>query len=129
MATISSFTENDNGIYRLFVSKGTCISDDSLEVVAGDCLSPFIPNVFTPNNDGRNDYFELYNFNIEKINCKIFNRWGNLIYEWNDPDGKWNGTDQSGKKVSDGVYYYMIEVKAVNKENQIFKGSVQVVRD
>lgn len=78
-----------------------------------ECTYYELPNVFTPNGDGINDYFrpiDPYYF-VEKINIQIFNRWGLLMYETEDPDIMWNGTNyKNGKTVSDGVYYYICDV-------------------
>lgn len=84
-------------------------------------LSP--PNLFTPNGDGLNDYFEMPN--IPDGNCdyyfkniSIFNRWGAKIYDNNSPDFKW-----SGDKNPSGVYFYTIDI---NKKEH--KGWIELVR-
>ena len=71
-----------------------------------------LPNVFTPNGDGVNDYFTPFPFKyVEKIEMKIYNRWGVLVFETTDPNIKWDGKDINSKKlVSDGVYYYVCNV-------------------
>jgi gliding motility-associated-like protein len=78
-----------------------------------DCTYYELPNVFSPNGDGINDYFrpiDPYYF-VTKINIQIYNRWGQLMYETDDPDIMWNGTNyKNGKTVSDGVYYYLCDV-------------------
>ncbi len=68
-----------------------------------------IPNVFTPDGDGVNDYFTITD--IEKyINNKliIFNRWGRKVREYNHYVNNWDGTDENGSKAVDGVYYYVL---------------------
>jgi gliding motility-associated-like protein len=78
-----------------------------------ECTYYELPNVFSPNGDGINDYFrpiDPYYF-VEKINIQIFNRWGQLMYQTDDPDIMWNGTNyKNGKTVSDGVYFYICDV-------------------
>ncbi len=76
------------------------------------CYYYRLPNVFTPNNDGKNELFVPYPYNfVEKIELKIYNRWGNLVFETTDPDINWDGTDfKTGQKLSDGVYYYLCDV-------------------
>jgi gliding motility-associated-like protein len=85
----------------------------SNKVCLDDCSYYELPNVFTPNNDGINDFFrpiEPYYF-VEKIDIKIYNRWGQLMYETEDPDINWDGRNfQSGKLVNDGVYFYSCDV-------------------
>ena len=71
-----------------------------------------LPNIFTPNADNNNDLFHPYPYKfVEKVDMKIFNRWGNLLFETEDPDINWNGISQiSNKLVPDGVYYYICDV-------------------
>src|SRR5678816_1981506 len=66
-----------------------------------------LPNAFTPNGDGQNDLFKPFRSRfIESIDFKVFNRWGQIVYTTTDPEINWNGTNPSGKLLSDGVYYY-----------------------
>ncbi len=68
-----------------------------------------LPNTFTPNGDGSNDLytpFKPYRF-VTKIDLKIYNRWGNLVYETTDPSINWDGVDAfAGKALNEGVYMY-----------------------
>lgn len=79
------------------------------------------PNIFTPNNDGENDYlkFESLDFYAGSA-ISIYNRWGNLIYESSDYKNNWNGGDQS-----DGVYYYVLSGPRLDKP---IAGFVQLQR-
>jgi gliding motility-associated-like protein len=88
-------------------------AEDLVRSCIDDCEYYFLPNVFSPNNDGINDLFTPlmpYRF-VESIDMTIYNRWGNKVYETKDPDINWNGIDiETGKPVSDGVYYYVCDV-------------------
>jgi gliding motility-associated-like protein len=77
-------------------------------VVCVDIVNSFfmIPNVFTPNNDGSNDVFMITNSGMKSLRCQIFNRWGELVYEWDGTTGSWDGKARNGNYASDGVYYY-----------------------
>lgn len=76
---------------------------------ADDCDTFYVPNVFTPNGDGLNDIFYFTVPDNECFHARIFNRWGRLMYEWNDAAKGWDGKNQSnGRPVSDGVYYYIL---------------------
>jgi len=88
-------------------------SDLSYVKCVDDCAYYELPNVFTPNNDGVNDIYLAKNpLNyVEKVHMRIFNRWGELIFETEDPMINWDGTiKESNKKVSTGVYYYICDV-------------------
>ncbi len=78
-----------------------------------NCSFYKLPNIFTPNGDEINDYFQPikpYYF-VTEINIKIFNRWGQLLFETNDPEINWDGINaRTGKMVSDGVYFYECDV-------------------
>ncbi len=76
------------------------------------CIEYELPNVFTPNNDNQNDIFvPRINQFVNSVNMSIFNRWGQLVYETNDPNINWDGTDiKSGNPLKEGVYYYVCEV-------------------
>ena len=77
-------------------------------VCVDNCPYYVLPNAFTPDGDQHNDLFTPfpgYRF-VPKIEMKIFNRWGELVFETTDPDIKWNGKDKSGHDVSEGVYLY-----------------------
>jgi gliding motility-associated-like protein len=71
-----------------------------------------LPNIFTPNADNTNDLYHPYPYKfVDHIDMKIYNRWGNIVFQTEDPDINWDGTDiNSGKKVADGVYYYICDV-------------------
>ncbi len=87
----------------------------------------FIPNAFTPNNDGKNDVFKVYGSAIREIDMKIYNQWGNFVFETKDNQLGWNGT-QNGKHQPVGVYMYIIKVKLQNEDSFIRKGSVTLIR-
>lgn len=77
-----------------------------------ECSNYILPNVFSPNNDRKNDLFiPLRTAYVEKVDFQVFNRWGLLVFQTDDPDLNWDGkilgTDEL---VSPGVYYYICEV-------------------
>jgi len=87
------------------LSQPVCIDIDSCELYT-------LPNVFTPNGDGYNDFFIPFPYDfVEKIDLKIYNRWGALVFESNDPDINWDGKNMFTKRESSsGVYFYVCEV-------------------
>ncbi len=87
-----------------------------------------IPNIFTPNEDGLNDYFTIgYNFPPDNYKITIFNRWGNSVFETHDILYSWDGRI-AGEYCKSGVYYYVIQYLDNNKM-KIIKGTVHVFPD
>lgn len=71
------------------------------------CPEYELPNAFTPNGDGFNDLFiPRQNRFVREIDLKVFNRWGNLVFETTDPNIEWNGEDLNGNALPDGTYFY-----------------------
>lgn len=71
-----------------------------------------VPNVFSPNGDGRNDSFKVEGLYLEEFSMEVLNRWGQTIYEGNNPAVGWNGgADNTSDKAPDGTYYYVIKFK------------------
>lgn len=112
-------------------------SDFSNIVCLENCLQYELPNVFTPNADvlNQNDKFVPRNAKfISSIDIKIYNRWGDLVYETTDPQINWDGTDQkSGEALSEGVYYYVCDVFEQTSEgleivNQQLNGYIHLIR-
>ncbi|HLP11091.1 MAG TPA: gliding motility-associated C-terminal domain-containing protein [Flavobacteriales bacterium] len=78
-----------------------------------------LPNIFTPNNDGVNDVWVFNGFdNASEFNCKVYDRWGSLMFESNDVRNSWTGKNNKDEMTSDGVYYYVI--KAIYNNGFVF---------
>ena len=106
------------------------ISTDSVFVDISPCDNcAVIPNVFTPNNDGRNDRFNiLMTCPVSRYHLRIYNRWGQLIFSTNNPDESWNGT-VNGVVADKGVYVYVLEYKSENTNRGHFmKGNVTLIK-
>lgn len=120
---------NNEGTYTvvLTATKGVCTATASTIIVV-DLVSAFVvPNVFTPNGDGKNDVFRLNAVNMGEINMTIFDRWGLKMFESTDY-GKmeWDGKNKSGNTVTDGTYFYIIHGKGLDDSKYDLKGSVNV---
>lgn len=104
-------------------------------VCVENCLDFELPNAFTPNGDGDNELFipRASRF-VSSIDMKIFNQWGGLVYETNDPLINWDGTDlASGQPVSEGVYFYNCNVferssDGLERVSVTLNGFIQVIR-
>jgi gliding motility-associated-like protein len=87
----------------------------------------FVPNVFSPNADGKNDLLLVYGNDLAAIAMKIFNQWGELIYETRDQSKGWDGT-YKGKQQPIGVYVYVVNVTLKDGSTVVKKGSLSLVR-
>lgn len=88
-------------------------SSPSNTVCNDNCPIFALPNVITPNGDGKNDKFEPLKCPhfVETVVFKVYNRWGELVYQSTDkPNLDWAGTNQNGSKLSAGLYYYEVIV-------------------
>jgi gliding motility-associated-like protein len=80
-------------------------SDSSTSILAFE-----FPNVFTPNSDGINDFFEIKNL-PENTEVIILNRWGNIVFSSENYQNNWDGKDNSGRALVDAVYTYKFTTK------------------
>jgi gliding motility-associated-like protein len=86
-----------------------------------------VPNVFSPNNDGKNDIFYVYGNYISKIELQIFNQWGQHITTITDKSQGWDGKFK-GNPQPVGVYMYVLKVEMQDKREINLKGSITLVR-
>jgi gliding motility-associated-like protein len=93
------------------VSVVACADEPVLEPVS----EIYTSNGFSPNGDGINDVFQVSYSSLQNYSCKIYNRWGGLIYESTDPNAYWDGTYMMSPCL-EGVYFYTIEAVGVNEE-------------
>jgi gliding motility-associated-like protein len=108
---------------------GTSLPDSAL-IDLRLCEMVF-PNVFTPNSEDEiNNSFQLVlpTDAYTEFKCQIFNRWGNLMYEFFSTTGKWDGKTASGDFVSPGAYYYKVSATTFVGDLQEYHGFLQVVQ-
>ncbi|MBK8362286.1 MAG: gliding motility-associated C-terminal domain-containing protein [Bacteroidetes bacterium] len=92
-----------------------CAAFDSVLIDYCPCLDDLdsIPNVFTPNGDNVNDFYEMKSLcYFEQFRIIIFNRWGKKMYESNNPGFKWDGRTEGGTEASEGVYYWIMDTRS-----------------
>jgi large repetitive protein len=87
----------------------------------------YVPNVFSPNNDGKNDKFYVHGENISQFNIKIYNRWGEPVFETDNIHEGWNGRYKD-VGCPEGVYFYIAELSFTDGSSTVKKGSITLVR-
>ncbi|HCS19760.1 MAG TPA: hypothetical protein DIW47_04210 [Bacteroidetes bacterium] len=118
---------SNTGVYKLTVQNVCGIDADSISLVFQDCeCISYIPNAFTPNGDGLNDYFGPTFCDIEDFHMIIFDRWGEIIFETDDMNKLWDGIYR-GVPVPEGVFGYLIHFRDVRNKNVNTKGNVTVL--
>ena len=120
--TNPSYTFSDTGSYIIIltgINANSCV-----DTAQGIVLVEFeIPNVFTPNGDGKNDIFMFPYYSVTDFNAVIYNRWGRKVYEWNNPAEGWDGGDSK-----DGTYYYVMRAIGLDGNNIDKSGHVTLLR-
>lgn len=127
----ATFTNRDNG---------DIIRYDDTEFWGADLeMPPFVvsvpqsslkmPNAFSPNGDGINDIYKPKTGfkSIVEFHAIIFNRWGQKLFEWDDPSTGWDGT-YNGTPVKDGVYYCLVKARGADGIKYSFKRDVNLLR-
>ncbi|WP_165836287.1 PKD domain-containing protein [Taibaiella soli] len=111
-----------------------CVDSDVVTIhILCDQSQVFVPNSFTPNGDGHNDYFYPRGKGLDKVKSfRVFNRWGEMVYErtsfdLNDKTTGWDGTFK-GQQLHADVFVYMIEGVCDNGESISWKGDVTLIR-
>ncbi|MES2799124.1 MAG: T9SS type B sorting domain-containing protein [Bacteroidota bacterium] len=118
-------------IYTLSVSDGICTKSDTVQIKVFEfiCGQPFIfiPNAFTPNGDNENDVLYVRGVLIQDMIFRVFDRWGELVFESNDRLIGWDGTFR-GKNLDPDVYDYYLKAVCIDGEESIIKGNVTLMR-
>lgn len=120
----------NEGSYQamLVATNGVCFDTAYITIEVTSVSSIFIPNVFTPNGDGNNDFFVIKSINLKSIKGQILNRWGQTIFEWDDFNSHWNGKSSSGSLAPEGTYFYIINAEGNDGEIYLKKGSLSLIR-
>lgn len=110
-----------------------CISIDQMTIFVNVERPIYVPNIFSPNNDGNNEYFNVFgNLAVDEVEkLLVYDRWGNLVYEGSpqhsEADEGWNG-DFNGEPVNSGVFAWMAQVRFIDDAVITYSGTVTVVR-
>lgn len=130
-------TDGLNSIAGCYAVNATDINgnsgDNSPDFCIDNCPEFELPNVFSPNGDGINDFYMAVKVRqVKEINLVITDRWGNLAFKSTDPAFKWNGVSQISKEpASDGTFFYVCEVfewRISGISKRTLKGTIQLVR-
>ncbi|MBQ1605179.1 MAG: gliding motility-associated C-terminal domain-containing protein, partial [Bacteroidales bacterium] len=128
-------TPSENTLFTVeFHDGNNCIAIDTVSVIVKEviCSDPyiFVPNAFTPNGDGQNDFFKPFypETLVTEVYFAVYDRWGSIVYETDNirADG-WNGT-YKGKQLAPDVYVFWLKAKCINGEEYEHRGNVTLIR-
>jgi gliding motility-associated-like protein len=86
-----------------------------------------VPNAFTPNGDNENDVLFVRGQLLEKMVFRVFNRWGEMVFETYDRSSGWDGTFR-GRQLDPDVYDWYLEATCIDESQSIIKGNVTLMR-
>ena len=102
-----------------------CENSDTVKVILDGVL--YVPNTFTPNNDGVNDFFEIKGLEIKSFELWIFNRWGEKIYYSNKMNSYWDGT-YNNSPVQIDTYVWRIKYQDFQNNHVDLNGHINILR-
>jgi len=120
------FMVKQAGMYSVTVTENCGSASDNIIITSKDC-TPYFPNAFTPNQDGKNDLFKILNaYDLQQYELVIYNRWGQKIFQTKNPATSWDGTF-NGKLQDGGVFVWYSSFKRKNKQTKV-KGMLVLIR-
>jgi gliding motility-associated-like protein len=124
------------GCYYVTAVSGRGLESRPSNTVCNQACPQFaLPNVFTPNGDGKNDVFEALRCPafVEQVELIVYNRWGVKVYQSVGGSLSWDGRSSEGAELPSGLYYYQVSVRfgllERNAPPQVYKGWVQILRE
>jgi gliding motility-associated-like protein len=125
----SGIRVQSQGVYWLEVTdQNSCKGRDSIFVTHIICYNKlYIPSAFTPNGDGKNDYFKpIFDGRLKKFKFIVYNRWGQVVFMSTDINKMWDGKE-SGQIQPNGVFVWTCSYQFVNEEEKLEKGTVTII--
>jgi gliding motility-associated-like protein len=123
------FTSNGPQTVCLIATNSTGCADSICKQVFVDVTEYInIPNVFTPDGDGTNDYFFIDNTGLKEYSLDIYNRWGVKVFEGATANISWDGRSTSGVPMSDGTYFYILKAVTVTGKDYSQEGFINLIR-
>ncbi len=110
-----------------YTSVEGCRASASITVNIESGTNLFVPNLFSPNGDGDNDILRIFAIGLKEMNWKVFNRWGEKVFQSTDINVGWDG-NYNGLMQPPGVYVYVVELTFLNKKKRMYTGGLTLVR-
>lgn len=130
-STSPIYTISSPGIYQVTIQNECNEKSQTITVSNKECCELYVPNIFSPNDDGYNDKFEIIQSsekcqNITNFEMRIYDRWGELVFVSDNINNGWSG-NWNGKKTTAGVYIFTVNYNDGDTAHQI-QGAITVIR-
>lgn len=130
-STTDTYVAERTGVYHVTANKNGCAATDTIQVSYEKCDCLFsVPSVFTPNADGKNDFFTAIiepTCPVSEYIMQIYNRWGERVFTAKTPADKWDGNHR-GQLAEVGTYMYQLNFKGAKDKMFIKKGDLTLLR-
>jgi gliding motility-associated-like protein len=128
---ITPASVDETTVFTVFVSDSGCVKSAQVKVTVMQTICGgrfvYVPNAFSPNGDGENDQLYVYSSVADEILFRVFDRWGEKIFESTSINDGWDGTFR-GKLVDPDVYDYYLKAVCFDGEENIIKGNITLIR-
>lgn len=126
-STSSEYLVKNEGLYQLSVTNECGTTTDKINIKSGPCLL-LMPNAFTPNHDGKNDLWRIpYPGLVKTLQMRVYNRWGEKVFETNDPYKGWDGK-YKGLNIDSGNFVWIIQYEDYTGKKHFLKGNLVLIR-
>lgn len=109
------------------MSTGGCSDTAEVKIVVEPCGEIFVPNAFSPNGDGENDVVKVFGGNIVTMVFRIYNRWGEQVFEASSPSEGWDGK-QNGQTLDPSVFVYYLDATLITGEIVHKQGNISLIK-
>lgn len=124
----TQLTTNKGGCYKIqAVNQYGCKAYDDVCIEVTANYNLYIPNSFTPNDDGNNDVFQIYGTGFNKVEIIVFDRWGEKLFTTTDAQKGWDGT-YKGQRVKEDSYVYQVKFTTLDGKAHTKTGHVTVLK-
>jgi gliding motility-associated-like protein len=129
-STSSSLNVYSTGTYSITLTDSNgCSSSKEITLIPDDCSDKviYLPNSFSPNNDGQNDVLYVRGTGISTMELVIYDRYGSLVFKSNDLNNGWDGT-LNNKALKSAVFIINLDVTFIDGEQKTLKGNITLMR-
>ncbi len=124
-------TPEETTTYIVTITDGPCTRRDTVIITVSDliCGQPdvYVPNAFTPDGNGQNDVVRVRGNNIRSMLFRIYDRWGELVFETTDQSVGWDGSFK-GRDGDPAVYVYYLDIICIDEDEYFEKGNITLIR-